>query len=471
MSLEMNMPKVKLGIVAVSRDCFPESLSVTRRGNLVKAYKEKYPAEDIYECPICIVESEIHMVQALEDIKKAGCNALCVYLGNFGPEISETLLAKHFDGPKMFVAAAEETGDHLCQGRGDAYCGMLNASYNLLLRNIKAYIPEYPVGDAADCADMIHEFVPIARAVIALQDLKIISFGPRPFNFLACNAPIKQLYNLGVEIEENSELDLFESFNKHEGDERIWEIVKEMEEELGAGNKKPEILAKLAQYELTLTEEVEIRYRTETSTDPETGETTTEEVPYEYYILNVTLTNKTLPAVILPRLNEQQREIYTVMQQLKGNKPYLWEGIYNGGEDTGPSYEIPGEALDDPAFAALMEEATKYIGWPYVWGGSSPSTSFDCSGFVCWVYTASGVHNLPRTTAQGIYNQCAIISPSEAKPGDIIFFTGTYDSPGPVSHVGIYVGDGMMLHCGSPIQYANINSSYWQTHFYAFGRL
>ena len=185
----------------------------------------------------------------------------------------------------------------------------------------------------------------------------------------------------------------------------------------------------------------------------------------------MTLTNKTLPAVILPRLNEQQREIYTVMQQLKGNKPYLWEGIYNGGEDTGPSYEIPGEALDDPAFAALMEEATKYIGWPYVWGGSSPSTSFDCSGFVCWVYTASGVHNLPRTTAQGIYNQCAIISHSEAKPGDIIFFTGTYDSPGPVSHVGIYVGDGMMLHCGSPIQYANINSSYWQTHFYAFGRL
>ena len=252
MSLEMNMPKVKLGIVAVSRDCFPESLSVTRRGNLVKAYKEKYPAEDIYECPICIVESEIHMVQALEDLKKAGCNALCVYLGNFGPEISETLLAKHFDGPKMFVAAAEETGDHLCQGRGDAYCGMLNASYNLSLRNIKAYIPEYPVGDAADCADMIHEFVPIARAVIALQDLKIISFGPRPFNFLACNAPIKQLYNLGVEIEENSELDLFESFNKHEGDERIWEIVKEMEEELGAGNKKPEILPKLAQYELTL---------------------------------------------------------------------------------------------------------------------------------------------------------------------------------------------------------------------------
>ena len=226
-----------------------------------------------------------------------------------------------------------------------------------------------------------------------------------------------------------------------------------------------------AQYELTLTEEVEIRYRTETSTDPETGETTSEEVPYEYYILNVTLTNRTLPAVILQRLDEQQKEIYTIMQELKGNKPYLWEGIYTEGRAPGPSYEIPGEALSDPSFAALMAEATKYIGYPYVWGGSSPSTSFDCSGFVCWVYTASGVHNLPRTTAQGIYNQCAIIPSSEAKPGDIIFFTGTYDSGVPVSHVGIYVGGGMMLHCGDPIQYANINSSYWQSHFYAFGRL
>ena len=252
-----NMPEVKIGVVAVSRDCFPESLSVTRRQNLMKAYTEKYGSEGIYECPICIVESEIHMVQALEDIKKAGCNALCVYLGNFGPEISETLLAKHFDGPKMFIAAAEESGNDLLDGRGDAYCGMLNASYNLKLRNINAYIQEYPVGDAEDCADMIHEFIPIAKAIEGLNNLKIISFGPRPLNFLACNAPIKQLYNIGVEIEENSELDLFEAFNKHAGDERIPALVKEMEEELGAGNKKPEILSKLAQYELTLKDWVE----------------------------------------------------------------------------------------------------------------------------------------------------------------------------------------------------------------------
>jgi len=252
-----NMPEMKIGIVAVSRDCFPEELSVNRRKALVSAYKKKYDASQIYECPICIVESEIHMVQALEDVKKANCNALVVYLGNFGPEISETLLAKHFDGPVMFVAAAEESGDNLVQGRGDAYCGMLNASYNLKLRNIKAYIPDYPVGDAEDCARMINEFVPIARGVVALKDLKIISFGPRPLNFLACNAPIKQLYNLDIEIEENSELDLFAAFNEHAGDKRIPAIVKDMEKELGKGNKKPEILEKLAQYEVTLLDWVE----------------------------------------------------------------------------------------------------------------------------------------------------------------------------------------------------------------------
>ena len=252
-----NIPQIKVGIVAVSRDCFPESLSVNRRKALVKAYTDKYGAADIYECPVCIVESEIHMVQALEDIKKAGCNALCVYLGNFGPEISETLLAKHFDGPKMFIAAAEESQADLLDGRGDAYCGMLNASYNLKLRNIQAYIPEYPVGTANECADMINEFLPIARALVGLSELKIISFGPRPMNFLACNAPIKQLYNLGIEIEENSELDLFEAFNNHANDPRIPDVVKSMEDELGEANKMAQILPKLAQYELTLLDWVE----------------------------------------------------------------------------------------------------------------------------------------------------------------------------------------------------------------------
>ena len=252
-----NVPKMKVGVVAVSRDCFPESLSVNRRKALMDAYTTKYDAEDVYECPVCIVESEIHMQQALEDIKKAGCNALCVYLGNFGPEISETMLAQYFEGPKMFIAAAEESQADLMDGRGDAYCGMLNASYNLALRNVKAYIPEYPVGTAEECADMIHEFLPIARAIYGLSNLKIFTFGPRPKNFMACNAPIKQLYNLGVEVEENSELDLFEAFNKHANDPRIPEVVADMAKELGEGNKKPEVLEKLAQYELTLLDWVE----------------------------------------------------------------------------------------------------------------------------------------------------------------------------------------------------------------------
>ena len=195
-----------------------------------------------------------------------------------------------------------------------------------------------------------------------------------------------------------------------------------------------------AQYKLTLTETVEIRTYTDDDGD---------EHEYEWYILTVTLKNRTLPVVINERLTADQKELYSATMWTKGNKPYLWDNIYTGGDtDPGPSYEIPGEALTDPDFAALIAEAEKYLGYPYVWGGSSPSTSFDCSGFVCWVYTHSGVYNLPRTTATGIYNQCAIIPKSEARPGDLIFFTRTYDSAGPVSHVGIYVGDNMMIHCG-----------------------
>lgn len=255
-----NIPNIRVGVVAVSRDCFPETLAVNRRKALIEEFKKSY-SDDIYECPICIVESEIHMRQALNDVIDNGCNALVVYLGNFGPEISETMLAQEWvkktNNPVMFAAAAEENIGVLSSDRGDAYCGMLNASYNLKLRGIKAYIPEYPVGDAAYVAKLIHEFYPIAKALVGIHNLKIISFGPRPQNFFACNAPIQQLYNIGVEIEENSELDLFESFNKHKGDARIKDVVASMEEELGKGNKKPEILEKLAQYELTLLDWVE----------------------------------------------------------------------------------------------------------------------------------------------------------------------------------------------------------------------
>ena len=228
------------------------------------------------------------------------------------------------------------------------------------------------------------------------------------------------------------------------------------------------------QYTLTLREEIQTRYRTETTTDPETGETTTEEIPYDYYILHVTLTNKNIETLAGELLTPEQKEMFDVYMETKGNKPDVFgedyaTGTPGGGEYT--DYEIPPEALSDERFAAMIAEAEKYLGYPYVWGGSSPSTSFDCSGFVCWVINHSGVGSVGRTTAQGIFNYTTPIAPGEAKPGDIIFFTGTYDSGSAVSHVGIYVGNGMMIHCGNPISYASVNTPYWQSHFYAYGRL
>jgi len=240
-----NIPTIKLGIISVSRDCFVIELSEERRKAIVAAFGE------IYECKTT-VENEKDMLKAVEDVKAAGVNALVVFLGNFGPETPETLIAKYFPGPVMFVAAAEDAADKLIGGRGDAYCGMLNCSYNLGLRNLKAYIPEYPVGTADEIAGMITEFVPVARAIIGVSNLKILSYGPRPHDFLACNAPIKQLFNMGVEIQENSELDLLVAFNAHKDDPRIPEVIADMERELGEGNKLPGILPKLAQFELTL---------------------------------------------------------------------------------------------------------------------------------------------------------------------------------------------------------------------------
>lgn len=245
-----NIPEAKLGIISVSRDCFPVTLSQARRAAVVKSCK------NIYECKVT-VENELDMIKAAEDVKKAGVNALVVFLGNFGPETPEVMLAQNFDGPVMFVAAAEDSGDSLVDGRGDAYCGMLNCSYNLGLRNIQAFIPEYPVGTPDDITKMIGDFVPVATAILGLKNLKIITFGPRPFDFMACNAPIKKLFDLGVEIQENSELDLYASFNAHKDDGRIPGVMKEMEKELGAGNKMAGILPRLAQYEITLLDWIE----------------------------------------------------------------------------------------------------------------------------------------------------------------------------------------------------------------------
>ncbi len=244
-----NIPNVKLGIISVSRDCFVISLSEKRRMAIVEAYTKA--GGEIIEAKTT-VENEKDMLKAVEEIKIAGCNALVVFLGNFGPETPETLIAKYFDGPVMYVAAAEETGKDLMGGRGDAYCGMLNCSYNLGLRKLKAVIPEYPVGTAEEVAAMIAEFVPVARAIIGIRNLKIITFGPRPQDFFACNAPIKGLYDLGVEVEENSELDLLVAYNSKKDDKRIPEVIADMEKELGLKSSMSGILPKLAQFELAL---------------------------------------------------------------------------------------------------------------------------------------------------------------------------------------------------------------------------
>jgi L-fucose isomerase-like protein len=245
-----NVPKVNLGIVAVSRDCFPVELSRKRRIQVVKECRAKKIPITIIET---IVENEKDGLQALEEIRQKNVNALVIYLGNFGPEGPTTLLAQKFGGPVMVAAAAEESGDNLIQGRGDAYCGLLNASYNVGLRKLRPYIPEYPVGTAEEVAEMIHDFVPVARIMLGLKKLKIFSFGPRPQDFLACNAPIKPLYDLGVEIMENSELDLYDIFLKAKGDPKIKAVARDMAKELGRGNAFPDMLEKLAQYEVALT--------------------------------------------------------------------------------------------------------------------------------------------------------------------------------------------------------------------------
>ena len=244
-----NIPVVKLGLIAVSRDCFIISLSERRRAAIAAACAAR--GLDVYEAKTT-VENENDMLKAVDEVKEAGCNALCVFLGNFGPETPETLIAQRFDGPVMYAAAAEETGNDLINGRGDAYCGMLNCSYNLGMRKIRAHIPEYPVGTAEEVADMIADFIPVARTVLGLSGLKIITFGPRPQDFFACNAPIKGLYDIGVEIEENSELDLLVAYKEHAGDARIPEVVEDMKKEMGEGRYYEDLLARMAQFELTL---------------------------------------------------------------------------------------------------------------------------------------------------------------------------------------------------------------------------
>jgi len=245
----INVPDVRLGIVAVSRDCFPIELSRRRRIAVVEACKAK-------EIPVMqietVVENDKDALKALDELKEKKVNALALYLGNFGPEGPTTWLAQQFKGPVMIAAAAEDTGKDLIQGRGDAYCGLLSASYNLGLRRLNPHVPENPVGDAEDVALMLKDFIPVARIVNGVRNLKIFVFGPRPFDFLTCHAPIQPLYDIGVEIMENSELDLYDIVQAEKENPEIKAIAADMAKELGKGNTYPELTLKLAQYELSL---------------------------------------------------------------------------------------------------------------------------------------------------------------------------------------------------------------------------
>lgn len=249
-----NIPKVKAGIVAVSRDCFPIELSGKRRDNVLAACKTKKISITKVDT---IIENENDVLKAFRELVDKKINALVIYLGNFGPEGPSTMLAQMFGGPCMMVAAAEESGNDLYQGRGDAYCGLLSASYSTGLRNLYPHIPEYPVGTADEVAEMVREFIPVARVLLGIGRLKIFSFGPRPYDFLTCHAPIKPLFDLGIEVMENSELDLYDLFKKSENHPDIPEVVEDMKKELGGGNKMPGILPKLARYEIILREFME----------------------------------------------------------------------------------------------------------------------------------------------------------------------------------------------------------------------
>jgi L-fucose isomerase-like protein len=244
-----NIPPVTLALLAVSRDCFPIELSRKRRVKVVEECKAKnIPVVELQT----IVENESDVLKALEEIRDKKVNALVLYLGNFGPEGPTTMLAQKFDGPVMLAAAAEETGKDLYDGRGDAYCGLLSASYNTGLRSLNLHIPRNPVGTAREVASMIADFMPVARVFLGLKQLKIFSFGPRPYDFLTCHAPIKPLFDIGVEIMENSELDMYDVYLSKKGDPRIKSVAADMARELGKGNTYPDLMEPLAQFEIAL---------------------------------------------------------------------------------------------------------------------------------------------------------------------------------------------------------------------------
>lgn len=414
------------------------------------------------------------------------------------PELAKNAVTRYWHKQKLKKQYAKQARQAAKQTakQGAKAAGKTAAATEKLAEQAVGFVKRHPVGVllALACAVLLFSLQSCASSLVSLGNAAAGAVGATTYPAEDGDMLGAEAAYCSLEAELQHYLDTYES--THDYDEYHFDldaiehdpyvlvsILSAWHEgEWTLADVQP-TLQMLFDRQYTLTENVvhEVRYREETRTgtttvtDPVTGESSTEEyeytvqVPYDYYICTVTLENFNLSHLPIYIMGEEKVSRYSLYMATLGNRPDLFPGSSYVGKYTNPpeGYEVPGEYLDDETFAAMLSEAEKFLGYPYVWGGSSPATSFDCSGFVSWVVNHSG-WNVGRLGAQGLYNICT--RTSSPRPGDLVFFKGTYDTPG-VSHCGIYVGDGMMIHCGDPISYANLNSSYWQSHFYAYGRL
>ena len=397
------------------------------------------------------------------------------------PELSKNALSRFWQKRRLrrrYQKQAKEAAKYGAQAAGKTA-----VTTEKLAARAVGFVKRHPVGCllALACVLLVLVMQSCSSSLVTLGNSTIGAVGASTYPCEDGDLLVAEAAYCGLEAELSDYLDSYES--THDYDEyhfdldeiehdpyvliSILSVLHEGEWTLAQVQGTLEMLFD-RQYILTEDVVVEVRYRTETHTDSE-GNDYEVEVTYNYYICYVTLENKNLSHLPVYLLSEDQMSRYAIYMATLGNRPDLFPGSEYVGKytETPEGYEVPREYLDDETFAAILSEAEKYIGYPYVWGGSSPATSFDCSGYVSWVINHSG-WNVGRLGAQGLYNICT--PTSNPQPGDLVFFKGTYDTPG-VSHCGIYVGDGRMLHCGDPIGYANLNTSYWQSHFYAYGRL
>lgn len=398
------------------------------------------------------------------------------------PELSKNFFARYWQkqrNRKQYQKQAKEAAK-----QGAKAAGKTAAATEKLAAKAAGFVKRHPAGSviALACILLVFLVQSCSSSLVTIGNAGAGALGATTYPSEDGDMLGAEAAYTGLEAELKNYLDTYES--THDYDEYHFDldgiehdpyvlisILSALHEGQWTLSRAAGTLQTLFDRQYILTEEVvvEVRYRTETRTDSE-GNDYEVEIPYNYYICYVTLENKNLSHLPVYFMSEEQMSRYAIYMSTVGNRPDLFpDSPYVDRYITNPpqGYEVPGEYLDDETFAAMLSEAQKYIGYPYVWGGSSPATSFDCSGYLSWVINHSG-WNVGRQTAQGLYNLCTPVS--SPRPGDLVFFKGTYNTSG-VSHCGIYVGDGRMLHCGDPIGYANLNTSYWQSHFYAYGRL